>query len=361
MDPRWRTISILTGGAIAFELVEPVERHVEPVAAFVLDDGHLQRGFARGDRLDSAVDADSVLEVHDVVAQRQSTGGSRRRGLAVPARPAQAARPAEDLVVGEHPERGHDEAALESPDGERGTVAPSGTLSGIQRRFEQLLQALELPLVVAKNQGRQAGPQQRAQAVEIPVDALGREEPELQVHLLVPQHEAGKLLEPLAPLAGRLEDAFPAGHVLTQPPGHLEMVRGLVPGPGDLVEVGPGGFLDQQRVGGEELEEGLADGRTGGRADVHLVSHRQCIDRQHSDVGQLLERSLRGQIETAERGDLVAPPLQPGGCRHTEAVQIQDSAAYTELGDLTHGRYPLVPHGLERAGDLGGRAAVADG
>ena len=48
------------------------------------------------------------------------------------------------------------------------------------------------------------------------------------------------------------------GTCFAQPAGDLEMVLGLVPGPGDLVEVGPEGLLDDEGVGGKELEEGAA-------------------------------------------------------------------------------------------------------
>ena len=55
--------------AIALELVDAVERNVEPVAALVLDDRDLDRALAHEDRLDAAIDPDAVLEMHDVVAR----------------------------------------------------------------------------------------------------------------------------------------------------------------------------------------------------------------------------------------------------------------------------------------------------
>ena len=52
--------------AIALELVDAIERDVESVAALVLDDRDFDRALADEDRLDAAIDADAVLEVHDV-------------------------------------------------------------------------------------------------------------------------------------------------------------------------------------------------------------------------------------------------------------------------------------------------------
>jgi hypothetical protein len=100
------------------------------------------------------------------------------------------------------------------------------------------------------------------------------------------------------------------------------MVLGLVPGPGDFVEVGAECLFEDDGVGGEELEEGAADGWTGGRAvgqsvllegpfrlsvcppvrlSIRLVSDRLRIDGQHRYLAQLLKRALRSQIESPQR------------------------------------------------------------
>ena len=65
---RRRVVADVHGGAIALDLVEPVERHVQPVTAFVFDHRDLDRALAHEDLLDAAVDPDAVLEMHDVVA-----------------------------------------------------------------------------------------------------------------------------------------------------------------------------------------------------------------------------------------------------------------------------------------------------
>ena len=76
MDTRRRPIPILSGGPVALQLVEPIQRNVQPVAALVLHNRDLERGFADGDGLDAAVHADAMLQMHHIVAQRQRSGSS---------------------------------------------------------------------------------------------------------------------------------------------------------------------------------------------------------------------------------------------------------------------------------------------
>jgi hypothetical protein len=68
VESRRRAVAVLAGGAIALELVEAVERDVQPVAALVFDDRDLERAAPHRDRVDPAVDADAVIQVDDVVA-----------------------------------------------------------------------------------------------------------------------------------------------------------------------------------------------------------------------------------------------------------------------------------------------------
>src|SRR5687767_9560824 len=69
MQARRRRVAVrIAGGAVALDLVDAIERHVETIAALVLDDGDLHSAFTDEDRLEPAVDADAVLEVDDEVA-----------------------------------------------------------------------------------------------------------------------------------------------------------------------------------------------------------------------------------------------------------------------------------------------------
>src|SRR5262249_41103559 len=116
----------VTDRAVGLELIDPVERDVEPVPTLVLDDGDLEHRAIRadGDGLEAAVDADPVLQMADIAARCQRPGGGGRARAAIARGPPQAPGPPEDLVVGENTERRHDEAAVERPDGERRAIGP---------------------------------------------------------------------------------------------------------------------------------------------------------------------------------------------------------------------------------------------
>ena len=75
-----------------------------------------------------------------------------------------------------------------------------------------------------------------------------------------------------------------------------------------------------------------------------FLPHRVAADRQNRHLDQLFQRALGGEVETADRADVVSPPLQPGRSRHSEPVDVQDAAPHAELGHLGHGRHPLIAH-----------------
>ena len=110
--------------AIRFELVDPIQGNVQAIAPLVFHHGNLERGTIRtdGDGLQAAIDTDAMLQVHDISAGRQRSRGGGRDRAAVAARAAQPSRAAEDLVIGEHSQRGNDESAIERTDHERRAV-----------------------------------------------------------------------------------------------------------------------------------------------------------------------------------------------------------------------------------------------
>jgi hypothetical protein len=156
-------------------------------------------------------------------------------------------------VIGEYPEGRHDEAAVECADGQRRACRRARAF------FQQLLHPLELTLVVAEDEGGSSRPDQRTKPFEIAIHSLRREEAELEVHRFALKDQARKRFDAGAPVLGRLEDRVAAGHLLTQPPGDIEVVLRLVPCAGDLIEVGASCLLDEKGVEGEELQEGAAD------------------------------------------------------------------------------------------------------
>ena len=100
------SVGDVVAGAIALELIDAVQRHVEPIAALVLDDRDLDRALSDEDRLDAAIDPDAVLEVHDVVAVLERHRVERRGAADVAPRTTNATLAAEDLVIGENPQTG---------------------------------------------------------------------------------------------------------------------------------------------------------------------------------------------------------------------------------------------------------------
>src|SRR2546421_307410 len=76
-------------------------------------------------------------------------------------------------------------------------------------------------------------------------------------------------------------------------------------------------------------------------------------DRQHGDPLDRLPRSLRVEIERAQRRDVVSPPFDARRRRHPEPVHIEDAAPSAELRDLGQRRHAGVPHLLEAPHHVG--------
>ena len=123
---RRRVAAHIVGRAVALDLIDAIERHVEPVAALVLDDRHLDRALAHEHLLDAAIDADAVLEMHHVVARFERGDALERGAGSVAAMATDAPLATEDLVVGEDAKTRlgcararHDEAAVHHTHRER--------------------------------------------------------------------------------------------------------------------------------------------------------------------------------------------------------------------------------------------------
>src|SRR5204862_7367463 len=95
-----RRVSV-PGGSVGLELIQPVERDVEPVAAFVFDDRHFEPAALRADRdrLYPAIQPDPVFEMHHVVSRLQRTGRRRGGRLTVALRPPQTPRAPKGLML----------------------------------------------------------------------------------------------------------------------------------------------------------------------------------------------------------------------------------------------------------------------
>ena len=261
-----RPVAVLAGGAVALQLIEPVERDVEPVAALVLHDRHLDGGLAHHDRLDAAVDPDPVVEMDDVVAGGERAGGERRRGLAVAPGPAQPPGPAEDLVVGEHPER----SASRTRRRARRSPAWRGARRGRPRPAAR--RAARAGPRCRRGSGwagrRRAAPRSRLRLRSI---RSGGRKPNWRSACSLAQQRAGETGRAAPPRPPALQkSASRLRHVFAQPPGDLEMVLRLPPGPGDFVGVGAGGFLDDEGVRRAAAPAASARARTGRRPAVRF-------------------------------------------------------------------------------------------
>ena len=170
-----RPVAVLPGATISFQLIQPVERHVQPVTTDILQHRHLEGAATQRDGIDTAVDTNTVIQVHHVVALLERPGSGGRRRLTVTSGPPQPTGPAEDLVVGEHPEGGHDEAAVQRTEGQGGAYLAAATVA------QQFVEPFELSFVVTQDQRGRGAAQQPAKPREIAVDAFRREESALQV------------------------------------------------------------------------------------------------------------------------------------------------------------------------------------
>ena len=119
----------------------------------------------------------------------------------------------------------------------------------------------------------------------------------------------GKAREPRAPRLGALQDRIALGHVLAQPPGDLQVMLRLAPRAIHLVPVGARRLLDQEVSEGSSSSSVLRDGAAARPRTVASATSR--AHRQAPSPRQLLQRALGGEIEAADRRDVVAPPLEP--------------------------------------------------
>ena len=144
-------------------------------------------------------------------------GRVSRDGSAIPPRPPQPARAAEDFVIREHPYGGEVESPVQRPHRQPRAVGA-----------EQLLQAFELALVVTQDDaGRMvASTCSRRRRLRSTVSG-GAMETALGIRRV--DREPRESTEPLPPLIGREPQRLTRGGVLTQTARDLQMVSSLLP------------------------------------------------------------------------------------------------------------------------------------
>jgi hypothetical protein len=152
-------------------------------------------------------------------------------------------------VVREHPKGRHHEPAVQRADRERRPRRAAAAL------VEQLIQALQLPFVVAEDQGGRRAVEEPAEPVQVAVHLLRRKESELDIGGLVAERQPGERADPAPPGFRAFQNRVALGHVLAEAPGDIEVVLRLTPRALHLVPVGAGGLLDDKAVGGQQLEQ----------------------------------------------------------------------------------------------------------
>src|SRR5689334_13012046 len=95
---------MIAGGAVSLDLIDPVERDVETIAAFVFDHRDFNGALPNKDRLQPAIDPDAVLEVDNEIPGLERGDRLECGARRIPTRASQASFAAEDLVIGENSE-----------------------------------------------------------------------------------------------------------------------------------------------------------------------------------------------------------------------------------------------------------------
>ena len=211
MQARRRTVRAdVAGRAIPLHLIDAIERHIQPIAALVLDHGHFHRAFADEDRRHAAIDADAVFEMNDEVAALQRGDNVQHRAATVLARASDTAFTAEDFVVGENAQsfatilRWQQEPGAKHTECQRRLRASSSFV-------KQFLEPLQLPAVVAENQCRRASRNQFAQRGHVATHTLRRAQREAHIDSIerrIDDAHGAELPQPGARLIGLFEESL---------------------------------------------------------------------------------------------------------------------------------------------------------
>ena len=142
----------------------------------------------------------------------------------------------------------------------------------------------------------------------------------------------------------RLIQFFTNRRIFAPSTGKLDVVLRLVPGPTEFgLEMRTVRSHDD-RVGRPQAAE-----RRPIESVIDLLARRPAVHGKHDCNRGRSRRTLGKKIEVPELGDLVSNELETNRFSHTEAVDVEDPAAHTVLGDLLHHRCPFEPDAVEVA------------
>ena len=150
----------------------------------------------------------------------------------------------------------------------------------------------------------------------------------------------------------RFKQLVSARSVLSPAPGQIDVVLGF--GPRSLQ------LRLQVRAVRNHEQSVRRKNRQDGRPFRLAISHVDLpIDRQYQSQLRVASGALREQVEMTELRDIIAPELEANGLRHSEAVDVKDSAAHAELSDVLHHGYALKAYRLEVGRQVFRPASVA--
>ena len=357
-----RVFRHIAGAAVSLNLIDAIQRHIQTIAALVLDDRGLDRAFAHEDLFNAAIDADAVLEVHDVVTRLERPDGIERCPGGVLARAAQPAITTKNLVIREH---AHDvrnnESAAQHADRERRR----------QRAIfaEQFIETLHLAGVVAQDDRGQSVALQLAQHAQVARDGFRRTGGERHIGLGALRLKVGRrgtdralwrrrntdgaeTRQRTRHLGRRHEQALATHPLFAATTREFEMVRGLIPRAHQLRQHRCARRHDDHRIGwpqrGQRHPFGIAI----------IVAHPP-IDRQDQRELGITRAALRIEIEVAQLDDVVTPELEAHRLGHAERVDVDDATAHGELRYVFDHRYAFEADRLQMGREIFQAAHIA--
>ena len=348
--------------AVALDLIDLVQGHVQSIAPLVLDHHRFNRALTKEDLFNPAIDAYPVLQVHDIVTGLEGPQRVERRPGDVFARATQPAIATKDLMIRQDADDvRHHEPAAQHADRNRRRHRPVFA--------EQFFQTLCLPRVVAQNDRVQPIALQPTQHAKIARDPFRRAYRERHIGrrpcgLHIGTRRADRALRWRRNANGaktrqprghdrRLdEERFARDVSFPAPTCQFDMMRRLVPRAHQLRKDRASRRDDHERVGGPEFGQRHA-------LDGPVTLLHAAVDGQNERELRVTRAALRVEVKVSQLCNLIAPKLETHRFGHTERVDVEDATAHRELRDVFHHRDALESNGFEMCGQLFGPADIA--
>src|SRR5438105_4130772 len=350
MEPRGRRLGAdVVGGPIPLDLIDAIERDVEPIATLVLDDGDLDGALAHEHLLHTAVNPDAVLEMHHVISGLERGETLERTASGVASGATKSTFAAKDFVVGEDSIAGElrarrsDEASVENSNCQACGRDPIVV--------QQLVESLRLAGIITEYKRRDPVGDNLLEPLDVALDLFRLAERKHEGCIVSGQIDRSVGSQRPHGIVGGLEQLIATGGVLAAPPREVDMVLCFGPRPLELgLHVGAA-RNDEKSIGRKQRSD-----RRSRRLDVA----RRDLSVNGENQGKLgiSRRSLGEKVKVPQLSDVVAPELEPHRLGHAEAVDVEYSAAHTELRDVLHHQNALESDGFQMRGQLLGATGV---